>query len=351
MRSAACSIAYRSSPMARAGSRGLLLCSWTGLSRRCRRSRGTVISPHLPAFCSSRPSTPLKRLTQPFEAPPVSPTVRARSSTCALDQSSCRCSGSLMAVATRIGQLQHVRTRHLSGGAKTVWWWRGDLESLGAVCLGGGRHVRCRSGGGVGPCNRGRSDAERLGGEDREWALRASRADVGDRLPLSGLRRQLCDLPLQSGQPVARGHNRPRILSSLLLVGGVLFLTLHAVSDIGITGLLGAKLASFGSRHDPGVSYTLYLMTYALDSVGDVFGSLFALAAGLLVIRSAVLPRSLGRALILGAPFLSLSRLRPRWRDCLVWVGSRSRGIRAPSRLRSREQRDPAETRKRVPIP
>ena len=100
------------------------------------------------------------------------------------------------------------------------------------------------------------------------------------------------------------GTNRPRILSSLLLVGGVLFLTLHAVSDIGITGLLGAKLASFGSRHDPGVSYTLYLMTYALDSVGDVFGSLFALAAGLLVIRSAVLPRSLGRALILGAPFL-----------------------------------------------
>jgi hypothetical protein len=30
----------------------------------------------------------------------------------------------------------------------------------------------------------------------------------------------------------------------LVLVGGVLFVTLHAVSDIGITGLLGAKLAS-----------------------------------------------------------------------------------------------------------
>jgi hypothetical protein len=93
--------------------------------------------------------------------------------------------------------------------------------------------------------------------------------------------------------------DRPRVLGSLVLVGGVMFVALHAVSDIGITGLLGGKLASFGSQHDSGITYTLYLMTYALDSVGDVFGSLFALAAGLLVIRSAVLPRWLGRALIL----------------------------------------------------
>jgi hypothetical protein len=35
-------------------------------------------------------------------------------------------------------------------------------------------------------------------------------------------------------------------------------------------------------------------MTFALDSVGDVFGSLFAFATGILVIRSGVLPRSLG---------------------------------------------------------
>lgn len=69
---------------------------------------------------------------------------------------------------------------------------------------------------------------------------------------------------------------------------------LHAVSDIGITGLLGAKLATFGAQHDQGVAYTLYLMTFALDSVGDVFASLFAFAAGLLVIRSGVLPRCLG---------------------------------------------------------
>lgn len=93
--------------------------------------------------------------------------------------------------------------------------------------------------------------------------------------------------------------NRPRVLGPLVLAGGVLFVTLHAVSDIGITGLLGAKVASFGAQHDPGVSYLAYLLTFALDSVGDIFGSLFALAAGLLVIRSGVLPRWLGWVLIL----------------------------------------------------
>jgi Domain of unknown function (DUF4386) len=87
---------------------------------------------------------------------------------------------------------------------------------------------------------------------------------------------------------------RPHALAALVLVGGVPFVALHAVSDIGITGLLGAKLASFGAHHDPGVVYALYLMTYALESVGDVFGSLFTVAAGLLVMRSGVLPRWLG---------------------------------------------------------
>ena len=37
--------------------------------------------------------------------------------------------------------------------------------------------------------------------------------------------------------------------------------------------------------------YTPYLMTFALDSVGDVFGSLFLVAAGSLALRSGVLPR------------------------------------------------------------
>ena len=96
-----------------------------------------------------------------------------------------------------------------------------------------------------------------------------------------------------------RDTDRPRFLGSLVLTGGALFIALHAVSDIGIFGLLGAKLASFGFHHDQGVSYTLYLMTYGLDSVGDVFGSLFAFAAGLLVIGSGVLPRWLGWASIL----------------------------------------------------
>ena len=112
------------------------------------------------------------------------------------------------------------------------------------------------------------------------------------------------------------GTDRPRILGSLVLVGGVLFIgggggegkrvSLHAVSDIGITGLVGAKIASFGYRHDPGVAYTLYLMTYALESVGDVFGSLSAVAAGLLVIRSGVLPRWLGWVSILAGIMLFL---------------------------------------------
>ena len=87
---------------------------------------------------------------------------------------------------------------------------------------------------------------------------------------------------------------RPWTLGSLVLIGGLLFVALHAVSDIAITGLLGAKLASFGAQHDAGISYTLYLMTFALDSVGDIFGSLFAFAAGLLVLRGRVLPRWLG---------------------------------------------------------
>jgi hypothetical protein len=86
----------------------------------------------------------------------------------------------------------------------------------------------------------------------------------------------------------------PRALHSWVLVGGVLLIAMHGVSDIGITGLLGAKLATYGAQHDQGVSYTLYLMTFALDSVGDVFGSLFLVAAGLLALKSGVLPRWLG---------------------------------------------------------
>ena len=104
----------------------------------------------------------------------------------------------------------------------------------------------------------------------------------------------------------AAATERLRILGSLVLVGGVVFIVLHAVSDIGITGLVGAKLAAFGAQHDQGVSYALYLTTYALDSVADVFGSLSAIAAGLLVMRSGVLPRWLGRTAIVAGILLFL---------------------------------------------
>ena len=93
--------------------------------------------------------------------------------------------------------------------------------------------------------------------------------------------------------------DRPRLLAPLVLAGGVLFVALHAISDIGITGLVGAKLAAYGAHHDHGVSYSLYLMTYAFDSVADVFGSLFALATGLIVLKSGVLPRWLAWVSIL----------------------------------------------------
>jgi hypothetical protein len=93
-------------------------------------------------------------------------------------------------------------------------------------------------------------------------------------------------------------------LSLLVLIGGVLFVSMHVVSDVGITGMLGGKLASFGAEHDQGLSYSLYLTTFAVDSVGDVFGSLFAVSAGLLVLRSGLLPRWLGWvAIAFGALF------------------------------------------------
>jgi hypothetical protein len=43
-----------------------------------------------------------------------------------------------------------------------------------------------------------------------------------------------------------RDTDRSRFLGSPVLAGGTLFIALNAVSDIGILGLLGAKLASFG---------------------------------------------------------------------------------------------------------
>jgi hypothetical protein len=93
---------------------------------------------------------------------------------------------------------------------------------------------------------------------------------------------------------------------SLILLGGMAFVGLHAVSDVGITGMLGAKVASYSAAHDEGISYTLYLLTFALDSVGDVFGSLFVLATGVLVLRSGALPRWLGWLALAVAPLFFL---------------------------------------------
>jgi uncharacterized protein DUF4386 len=97
--------------------------------------------------------------------------------------------------------------------------------------------------------------------------------------------------------------SRRRFLASWVLIGGVLFVTLHAFSDIGITGMLGAKVAVYSAQHDQGLAYVLYLLTFALDSVGDVFASLFTLAAGMAILTSRVLPRWLGWVAILVSPF------------------------------------------------
>ena len=105
---------------------------------------------------------------------------------------------------------------------------------------------------------------------------------------------------------VLRSEADSRRLSVLVLIGGVLFVTLHAVSDIGLTGLLGAKLATYAFQHDPGISYSLYLVTFALDSVGDVFASLFFVATGLLVFASRLLPRWLAWVSVLAGLLLFL---------------------------------------------
>ena len=136
-----------------------------------------------------------------------------------------------------------------------------------------------------------------------------------------------------------READRSQTLASLVLVGGALFVILHAVSDIGITGLLGAKLAAYGAQHDYGLSYSLYLLTFAIDSVGDIFGSLFVLAAGLLSMRSGVLPRWLGWIAIVAALALLPSGIRPRRRHCDIRPGSRPHRICVAPSLRPDQQR------------
>ena len=88
---------------------------------------------------------------------------------------------------------------------------------------------------------------------------------------------------------------------------GVVFVTLHGVSDVGIYGLLAGKVAAYSVQQEHGLSYTLYLLTFALDSVGDVFGSFFMLGSGLLVLTTRVLPRWLGWSPLRPARFFVLA--------------------------------------------
>jgi hypothetical protein len=99
-------------------------------------------------------------------------------------------------------------------------------------------------------------------------------------------------------------NDRRFFFSSWVLIGGVLFVTLHGVSDVGIYGLLAGKVAAYSAQQEPGLSYTLYLLTFALDSVGDVLGSFFMLGSGLLVLTTRVLPRWLGWVAVVASPFL-----------------------------------------------
>lgn len=91
-----------------------------------------------------------------------------------------------------------------------------------------------------------------------------------------------------------RNADESRRLALVVLVGGVLMVACHALSDVAITGLLGAKVASYAAQNEPGLSYALYLLTFAISSLGDVFGSVFMLAAGVLTFRTRLLPGWLG---------------------------------------------------------
>jgi hypothetical protein len=103
-----------------------------------------------------------------------------------------------------------------------------------------------------------------------------------------------------------RSSSERRFFASWVLIGGVIFVALHSVSDIGIYALLAGKVASYAAHHDYGLAYTLYLLTYAIDSVADVFGSLFMLAGGLQILTTRPFPRWLGWIAIASSPFLFL---------------------------------------------
>jgi hypothetical protein len=95
-----------------------------------------------------------------------------------------------------------------------------------------------------------------------------------------------------------------RFYASWVLVGGILFVTLHGTSDVGIVGVLATNVGSYSAHHEPGISHMLYLLTFTIDSVADVFGSFFILGTGLIVLSTSVLPRWLGWVAVATSPFL-----------------------------------------------
>jgi len=99
-----------------------------------------------------------------------------------------------------------------------------------------------------------------------------------------------------------RGDSREQnTIATLVLVGALLMVACHALSDVAVTGLLGGKIASYSAQNDPGLSYMLYLLTFAISSLGDVFGSIFMVAAGDLALRDRALPRWLGYVALVSA--------------------------------------------------
>ena len=100
-----------------------------------------------------------------------------------------------------------------------------------------------------------------------------------------------------------------------------------------------ARLGPRSTR--PGVSSTPYLMTFALDSVGDVFGSIFLSVAGMLVMKIGVLALDLRRH-----PALA-SRLLRRRRHRHLGPGPRPHRVPALSDLRPCQQRCVVQARRR----
>jgi hypothetical protein len=175
---------------------------------------------------------------------------------------------------------------------------------LGAACLGCGHRLRRRAAGRNGdfcrpPINQDDSAAKiaRQLHDHRHTVLITAYLSAVYAVAFVIYLAKLHNLLRRASPP-------PGTLHSLVLIGGVLLVALHGVSDIGIYGLLGGKIATYAAHQDQGISYTLYLLTFALDSVGDVFGSVFLIATGLLLIRIRVLPHWLAWIAITGGTFL-----------------------------------------------